>query len=82
MGGMNNPRRHLHPWSIWGIYVLLFFVAVPWYWPREDRTIWLGMPAWVVVAILGSAVISTFTAWVLHRPWPDEDDDPLEKGEQ
>ncbi len=59
-------------WPIWLTYLLLFALGVPWYWPAGDTTLWLGMPAWVVVAIGVSAVISLFTAWLLRRPWPGE----------
>ena len=58
-------------WRIWLIYALLFAIAIPWYWPPEDATRWFGMPVWVVVAVVTSAVISGFTAWLLRRPWPD-----------
>lgn len=54
------------------LYLLLLVVAVPWYWPAADHSIWFGVPGWVVVAIVVSACASTLTAVLLARAWPDE----------
>ena len=54
------------------VYVALLVIGIPWYWPGDDYTIVAGMPAWVVIAIVVSAVASAFTAWLLRRPWPAE----------
>ena len=67
---MLNPRR------AWLIYLLLFGLAVPWYWqfiPGSSSTLIMGMPLWVIAAIVGSAAISAFTAALLSRAWPDEE---------
>ena len=64
---------------IWFTYVLLFSVAIPWYWrfvPGSNQWIWFGMPAWVTTAIGVSVVISALTSWLLQRPWPEEPGDP------
>lgn len=61
------------PWLVWLAYLLLLAIGIPWYWPSHDRTIWFGMPAWVVVAIAASTLASCLTAWLLLRPWPGED---------
>jgi len=64
-------------WRIWLIYLVLFIVAVPWYWwmlPVSGMSVWLGMPLWVVVSLAVSAIVSTFTAALLCRRWPDEQD--------
>ncbi len=55
------------------IYAALAAVGIPWYWPADDARIWLGMPAWVVVAIAASAAASAWTAVLLWRPWPGEE---------
>lgn len=55
------------------IYAVLFVMGVPWYWPPGDRTLWMGIPAWVVVSVLVSAVASLYTILVLCRRWPGED---------
>lgn len=58
------------------IYGALFAAAVPWYWqvwPATANSLVLGMPLWVVTAILGSAAISLFTACLLRQRWPSEE---------
>ena len=60
--------------KVWGGYVLLLVAAIPWYWPADDKTRWAGVPAWVVVALAGSVAISLYTAWLLRRPWPSEEE--------
>ena len=55
------------------IYIALLAVGIPWYWPANDTTVWFGVPAWVVIAIIVGALTSFFTLWLLLRPWPDED---------
>ncbi|MDA1050909.1 MAG: hypothetical protein O3C40_10580 [Planctomycetota bacterium] len=59
---------------IWISYGLLALVAIPWYWrwiPIADA-LFCGLPVWVVSAIVGSALVSCYTAWLLSRPWADE----------
>ena len=68
---MKGPYLSL---KVWGGYVLLLAAAVPWYWPADDETRWGGVPAWVVVALAGSVAISAYTAWLLRRPWPSEEE--------
>jgi hypothetical protein len=46
-------------------------VGVPWYWDSGDKTIWFGFPAWVMVAIIVSLILSCLTAWLLQRPWSE-----------
>ncbi len=62
----------MYSWRVWLTYAALITVAVPWYWPKEDTTLWFGLPRWVVVAVAVSVVISCFTALLLFRPWTDE----------
>ncbi|MEQ8235075.1 MAG: hypothetical protein RLW61_02405 [Gammaproteobacteria bacterium] len=57
------------------LFVVLLVLAVPWYWPADDRTLWFGVPAWVCVAVVVSAAASLLTALLMARPWPDEQDD-------
>ena len=61
----------------WLIYIVLLAVGVPWYWSSEDKTIWCGFPAWVVVSIIASFIFSCLTAWLLQGSWsetPEEND--------
>ena len=68
---MKGPYLSL---KVWGGYAVLLLVAVPWYWPADDKTRWAGVPAWVVVSLAGSVVVSLYTAWLLRRPWPSEEE--------
>ncbi len=55
-------------------YVVLFALAIPWYWvwlPDAIRLV-LGMPLWACGALGGSALISCYTAWLLSFPWAAE----------
>ena len=57
-------------------YLVLFSVAVPWYWqflPIADDALVLGMPAWAFGATIGSLSISLFSAWILSSRWPCEE---------
>ena len=59
---------------VWLIYTLLLLLAIPWYWPflPGAMNIVMGVPAWVFSALLFSAAISLYTAWLLRQPWPGE----------
>ena len=59
-------------WWPTAVYIALLAVGIPWYWPADNHLIVLGMPGWVIVAIVVSFVGSVFTAWLLWPPWPDE----------
>ena len=62
-------------WWIWAVYAVLFAASIPWYWPADAAEITLGLPTWAAVSVLGSAAISSFTAWLFITRWPKEDDD-------
>ena len=53
------------------VYCLLLVFAIPWYWPPDDSRVLLGLPAWVLVAILAGFIASVFTAWCLRRQDPE-----------
>lgn len=59
------------PYLICSGYLLLFLVAIPWYWPSENETVWLGLPLWVVVTLLASLLISIYTSWLFLKCWPE-----------
>ena len=55
---------------IWIVYLLLFAVAVPWYWPADYRgPLVLGLPLWVAVSLAAIALLAAWTSWVIHRYW-------------
>ena len=60
------------------IFAALFAVAIPWYWrwfPELAEYLVVGLPAWFVVAVVGSLAISIYTAWNFRKPWPMESTD-------
>lgn len=71
-------------WWVWIVYLILFAIAIPWYWnlpslPIDAKSIWFGFPAWVVVSVAGSFLISCFSAilWTCFWPEDDEEEDDL-----
>ncbi|MCA9121712.1 MAG: hypothetical protein H6822_36035 [Planctomycetaceae bacterium] len=63
--------------QVWLTYSLLLVLSVPWYWhwiPGANVTLF-GMPRWAVSALVGSALVSCYTAWLLNAPWPGEQAD-------
>ena len=74
---MKNTQSKYVKWLIGLIYIVLLAVGVPWYWSSDDKTIWFGFPAWAMVAIIVSFILSCLTAWLLQRSWseiPEESD--------
>jgi len=61
-------------WWIPAVYLLLILIGIPWYWPADDRRVWFGMPAWTAVALAASVLTSAFTAFVIGRFWPDDEE--------
>gem|GEM_PF-5463928 len=72
----DTPAPYLSK-SVWLFYGVLLLLSVPWYWnlfPQWAMRMVCGMPLWVVVAVIGSALTSCYTAWLLiSRRWPDEE---------
>lgn len=68
-----SPLRRL--W-IWTVYIMLFGLSIPWYLPSDAvPMLWLGLPYWVVISLSATLVIACFTAFVIHRYWPHDDED-------
>ena len=61
----------MNPFARIAVYCLLLVFAIPWYWPQDDSRVVLGLPAWVLVAILAGFIASAFTAWCLRRQGPE-----------
>ena len=69
----SDGRRGSFPAWIWPVYVVLFGASVPWYLPADaPLRIWFGLPHWVVLSLAATAGVAVFTAFVVHRLWPDE----------
>ena len=55
---------------LWLVYVLLYAIAIPWYWPEGYRgPLILGFPLWVAVTLVTIFLLAAWTAWVIHRYW-------------
>lgn len=66
----NGP---LLPGWIWAIYAVLFALSIPWYWSSaRPLQIWFGLPHWVGASLLATLAVALFTAFVVHRYWPDD----------
>ena len=59
---------------VWIIYAVLFGIAIPWYWSDESINIVLGMPLWAAVSVGTTAILSIYTAWLLMKFWPNDED--------
>ncbi|MBL68256.1 MAG: hypothetical protein CMO74_07375 [Verrucomicrobiales bacterium] len=65
-------------WPIVVTYLILFAIAIPWYWQWFGAAATqpvLGLPRWVLVSILGSVGISLLTAWLILKHWPEDADE-------
>ena len=66
-------------WLLVFSFVILFILAVPWYWGEGgDKPLIFGMPLWVGVSTFSSFLISCLTAWVAFRIWPSDSDESEE----
>jgi len=54
-------------------YIILIAIGIPWYWPQDSRSLILGVPAWVTVAVLCSFLASCLTAYILFNSSSDEE---------
>ena len=70
-----SPKSTRLPLALAIGYVVLFVVAVPWYWGEGGSKPVLGMPLWAVVSVGVSFLISCLTAWAAFRTWPSDGDD-------
>lgn len=58
---------------IWGVYLLLYVVAIPWYWPDGYRgPLVAGFPLWVVVTLGSALLLAGWTAWVIFHYWEED----------
>ena len=67
----DEPLRHA--W-VWGVYVLLYGMSIPWYLTAGQRpTLWFGLPSWIVISFFATASVSVFTVFVIRRYWTDDE---------
>ncbi len=60
---------------IWIVYLLLYALAVPWYWPEGYRgPLVLGFPLWVAVSLGAVLLLAVWTGWVIHRYWTEDEE--------
>ena len=65
-------REPRHVGWIWWVYLVLYAIAVPWYWPAGYRgPLVLGFPLWVLVSLGAAAGLAVLTAWVIYRFWEE-----------
>ncbi len=49
---------------ILAVYLALFALVIPWYWPAADSRHVLGIPLWALATLAAVFLTSVFTAWV------------------
>ncbi len=54
-------------------YLVLLVLAIPWYWSGEEHPFLLGVPAWVLVALVVALATSILTAWNFLKGEDEED---------
>ena len=66
-----EPRRR--GW-IWLVYLGLYALAIPWYWPAGYRgPLVLGLPLWVACTLGAMVLLAAWTSWVIFYCWRDEE---------
>ena len=67
-----EPRKR--GW-IWIVYVVLYTIAIPWYWPAGFRgPLVLGVPLWAAVSLMGVVALGVWTTFVIFRYWVDREE--------
>ena len=62
-------------WKTWAVYAVLALLGIPWYWNPNQDAIFLGMPVWALTSLGAGFLSSLYTAWLLVRFWPLEDEE-------
>lgn len=69
------PDRDSFPRWSWPLFAGLYALVIPWWMPRGAPTrLWLGLPPWVVTALLGGLAVALTVNLLIARYWDDEDD--------
>lgn len=68
-----------NPW-VWILFVIIFALINPWYFPVGSYTplIW-GVPLWAWAILAASLALSVFVTWVVHCQWDMRTDDEQER---
>lgn len=59
---------------ILAVYLVLFALVIPWYWPAEDSRHLFGVPLWALATLAAVFLTSAFTAWIYLTHSEGEDD--------
>ncbi len=71
-----EPRQS--GWVWWG-YLVLYAIAIPWYWPAGYRgPLVLGLPLWVAVTLGALVALALWTNLVIRRCWIDHGENEVE----
>ena len=55
---------------VWCVYMLLYAIAIPWYWPVDyigPRV--LGFPLWVAITLFAVCLLAIWTVLVIRWFW-------------
>ncbi len=63
MSSSHKPAPKPRAWIL-GVYLVLFALVIPWYWPAGDSRHVFGFPLWALVTLAAVFLTSVFTAWV------------------
>ena len=63
MSSSHTPAPRSRAWIL-VVYLLLFALVIPWYWPVGDNRHVFGMPLWALATLAAVFLTSVFTAWV------------------
>ena len=59
---------------VWLVYLVLYAIAVPWYWPPDFQgPVVAGFPLWVAVTLVSVLALAVFTCWVIFQCWQERD---------
>ncbi|MDH3421123.1 MAG: hypothetical protein OEQ25_18310 [Gammaproteobacteria bacterium] len=58
-----KPAPKPRAWIL-AVYLVLFALVIPWYWPAADARHVFGIPLWALVTLAAVLLTSVFTAWV------------------
>ncbi|NNC66368.1 MAG: hypothetical protein HKN84_16415 [Gammaproteobacteria bacterium] len=63
MSPSENPTPKSRTWIL-AVYLVLFALVIPWYWPAGDSRHVFGIPLWALATLAAVFLTSVFTAWV------------------